>query len=653
MQIDRVHIQNFRSLRDQTVNFGDQTIFIGTNGAGKSTILKAIQAFFDVSFKPSKEDYFAHIDDCVIEIELTFSGFSEKERESFSSHIIDDRMIVSRAFGKGENGIYRGVVLGCPDFKSVRDATKANDKRIAYQILIGNGYSLPNWTNQSDALSNLTQWEKDNPERCEKIKDDGQFLGFKGVGGGKLDQATNFILVEAVRDAAQDASDQKASAISQLMDLVVRSAMKAKVEISNYQERINKEYRELVSDRNFPELRRMESQISDTLSLYYQDISVRLDWRDDIFVNLPVPQAEIRFEENQFEYPVAKAGNGVQRALIISLLQHLYASRIRLAEMASSAGNPDDFDIAGLPNIILAIEEPELYQHPAKQHHFAKVLRNLSTGEKESGLGRVQVIFCTHSPSFVHFSDFASVRVARKQKTDDNHVSETVFRQPDTRFVAEKIRKAWNNEDATENSMVSRLNIFGSDVSRGLFSDGVILVEGVSDKEVFECVAEKMGVSFAAHNVDVIAVSGKSCLDRCYAVYHEMGVPVYIIWDSDSSGKSDQIVRLNKALQSLLGVSAKDLRDFPSGIYEEYACFYEDMNHTLKEDFGDEAYNNFRDEICKENMMPPKKGEKNNYILRLLIERAYSSGKRAETIEAVVKGAFDYLCVAPNVPSAK
>lgn len=32
------------------------------------------------------------------------------------------------------------------------------------------------------------------------------------------------------------------------------------------------------------------------------------------------------------------------------------------------------------PDLILAIEEPELYQHPTKQRHFARVLDALSSG---------------------------------------------------------------------------------------------------------------------------------------------------------------------------------------------------------------------------------------------------------------------------------
>ena len=43
MRISRVHIENFRSIRDLTVELGDTSVFIGPNNAGKTAILDAIR----------------------------------------------------------------------------------------------------------------------------------------------------------------------------------------------------------------------------------------------------------------------------------------------------------------------------------------------------------------------------------------------------------------------------------------------------------------------------------------------------------------------------------------------------------------------------------------------------------------------------------
>lgn len=43
MRITRLHIQNFRSIKDLTVNLGETTVFIGQNNAGKTAIIDAVR----------------------------------------------------------------------------------------------------------------------------------------------------------------------------------------------------------------------------------------------------------------------------------------------------------------------------------------------------------------------------------------------------------------------------------------------------------------------------------------------------------------------------------------------------------------------------------------------------------------------------------
>lgn len=47
MKIQKVQISNFRSLRDVSIDFDDVTTFIGPNGVGKSSVLRALDWFFN------------------------------------------------------------------------------------------------------------------------------------------------------------------------------------------------------------------------------------------------------------------------------------------------------------------------------------------------------------------------------------------------------------------------------------------------------------------------------------------------------------------------------------------------------------------------------------------------------------------------------
>ena len=49
LKIESVHIERFRTIKDETIPLGDYCCFLGPNGAGKSTILTALNILFRYS----------------------------------------------------------------------------------------------------------------------------------------------------------------------------------------------------------------------------------------------------------------------------------------------------------------------------------------------------------------------------------------------------------------------------------------------------------------------------------------------------------------------------------------------------------------------------------------------------------------------------
>jgi len=82
MKLCRAHIKQFRSLRNVSVSFGSHTAFIGGNGAGKSSILKAIERFYSTNKTLDADDYFGRDVTIPIEIELTFSDLTVEEHQN-------------------------------------------------------------------------------------------------------------------------------------------------------------------------------------------------------------------------------------------------------------------------------------------------------------------------------------------------------------------------------------------------------------------------------------------------------------------------------------------------------------------------------------------------------------------------------------------
>ncbi len=59
MIIQNIHIENFRSLRDVDISCDTLTAIIGRNGTGKSTVLYALDAFYNVGAQFTEYDYFS------------------------------------------------------------------------------------------------------------------------------------------------------------------------------------------------------------------------------------------------------------------------------------------------------------------------------------------------------------------------------------------------------------------------------------------------------------------------------------------------------------------------------------------------------------------------------------------------------------------
>lgn len=102
MKIKTVHIKNLRAIKEETVHFDDYTCFVGANGAGKSTVLLALNVFFrdnegtstDVT-SLSIEDFHQKDTSNPIEVVVTFDGLSEEAKEDFKEYVRQDQLVIS------------------------------------------------------------------------------------------------------------------------------------------------------------------------------------------------------------------------------------------------------------------------------------------------------------------------------------------------------------------------------------------------------------------------------------------------------------------------------------------------------------------------------------------------------------------------------
>jgi putative ATP-dependent endonuclease of OLD family len=669
MILKRVSVKNFRSIRDVTVEVGNQMTIVGGNGTGKSSVLKAIERFYGQSAGVEADDFFGRQLNRQIEIALTFTNFNEIEQETFASRIQDNEMTVARVFdaaGGKNNGRYYGATRQHLAFAEIRKATGAAPQRAAYNTLRSSGAeyaSLPLVARADQIAPALTEWEGLHGDQCELARDDGQFFGFTNVAKGALQKATSFVFIPAVRDASADALDARGAVIARLLELVVRNAIQKRSDILAFQSRISSEYRELTDPEKLHELSGLSDELSKTLQLYYKEAAVALHWQPTQDFAVPLPAADVLLDDDGFEGPVDRKGHGLQRAFILTLLQHL--AKATSAEAALLGGNPDSgapvasdtgssetpevatieevARVEGvpptymLPGLILAIEEPELYQHPTKQRHFARVLSQLSTGQLPGVARQTQVLFATHSALFVSMDRFEQVSLARRHKVAESHYKECKLTYSTLSDVARRLEEAHEKPKGAYSAegLRGRLHIISAEIAEGFFADTVVLVEGVSDRAAIIAIATLLGIDLEGLGIAVLAVDSITKLDRPAAIFTALRIPTFVIWDCDAG--SAQSAQHSRALKILMGVPRPSASETTSMVAQTFACFETKLESVLRAEIGEPLYQAQLD-IARHRYGIERNldAEKAPFVMSELLASVATAGQRSATLENIV-----------------
>jgi len=648
--VKSLRVSNFRSLLEGTLNCESLTALVGPNGAGKSSFLRALELFYSPTPTVTADDYYNHDTSKDIEIAITFTDLMPKEIGRFSSRMSGSDLLVMRVLtaGGGKNsGKYYGFRLQNPDFSNVRANTGRELLGLYRELREKNGYDLPAARSQADAEAAMEEWENANTNKLELGRDDGQFFGFTNVARGYLGDLTRFLFIPAVRDAAEDVNEGRSSAITALMDLVVRATLTSRKEFAELKEEMRSKYQAITDPANLPELGLLAGRLTDTLSQYYADTGVKIDWQKGGEIDLPLPKADVRIVEDRFEMPVTRMGHGLQRAFIFTLLQHLAVASIpkESAEVSESeqpesqSGNTDSPRLS----LIIGIEEPELYQHPSRQRHFARILLDLAQGRIQGVAARTQIIYASHSALLVDIDRFSQVRRVTRKPSADGLPKVSSVAETDWDKVAEILWKADGSPfpKYTGETLKPRVApVMTPWMNEGFFADTVVLVEGEDDRAAILGMAQLNKIDLEALGCTVIPCLGKPNMDRPAAIFSELNIPSYLIWDSDhreyKENEKSSEEECKKTNRRLLNICGQVAEDWPSGVSETHACFHIDLETTLRDEIGPELFDTLVEE-CRANMRMKKKyALKNPMVFERVLKSAATKGKKSETMEAIV-----------------
>ena len=655
MIIKSVEVKNFRSLREARMDCDNLTAIVGRNGAGKSSFLYAIETFYDIAAPITEEDFFDRDTEASIEIRVTYGDHRDDEKEEFQTYIRDNKLIVTKRISS-ENGRitqrYYAAALQIPQFAEIRAIPGKKERISAWNELVDSGKLLDLGTRvrTADEVERLmTEYEANHPELRKPVEREAQFFGAKTFGGGKLDKFTKYVLVPAVHEASEEVSGKK-GAIYQILDMIVLRKINARKDIQEFKSELEERVKKLYSSENLTELPELGASISKTLEKFAPGSKLNLGWDELKPPDVRLPAAKATLIEDTFEGEISHKGHGLQRALIVTLLQHL--AMVVSVEPTSEESvqeetvvlEPKALESSRGPDLILAIEEPELYLHPSRCRYLANLLLQLAE-RAEVGLGASnQIIYTSHSPYFVDLHRFDQIRLVRKVPSPDSLVPQSVITRFSLGQAAKEVARVCNADpaDFTGASFRARaMPVMNTIVNEGFFADVVVVVEGLSEVSTLWKLQEIMKKNWPELGIVVVPAGGKNNIDRPTVIFQGLSIPTYFIFDADSDligkGKKEEDAKnRNHRYLSLAGASIEDFPD--TQVHETWAVFKQNLEGILKETLGNETFQVIQKQVASElGYDDPDRASKNVEGAARLIELVYEKEYRIPTLENIIE----------------
>lgn len=590
MHIRNVRIKNFRCLEDVEVNFDELTSFIGPNGAGKSTVLRALDWFFngEKGSGLTSDDVFAGASvDSTISVAVTFDRLTGSDRKALGDKYAPSgapTFSATRTWTSGEDKT-SGVGRVLPAFDVIREIPGKTDRRRAYAELAANQpeLDLPTCKTGDEVDIAMLEWETNHPS--ELVASDlpsTHFFGFNGK--NVLSGIFDFVFVSADLRASEQSIEGRKTVLGRILERTLRreplndAYESLAEEFGQRQEAINAEHLD-------EQLLDLGSALSTEVAAFTVGKSVRLTGLSPE-LRPTSPAIRLAIVDELTETSIERQGHGFQRTLLISALKLLAERR-----ESDSTGNI----------ITLAIEEPELFQHPTQARVFANVLRSLAA-DPQAG---IQVAYATHSPYFINASYFDQVRRVTRASGAGTQ-GRVIIKQASLKDVETDLTPY-----VSMDALLARWDqVCTANLAEALFSDAVVLVEGTTDKAVIEGAARRMGPQPLEHlGVAVAEAGSKSALFIPHAILNRLGVPSLVVFDNDSGSGAraaakdfkppkspEELIKIesdekNQQAENngkLLGYFGQSVQDFPSGqVTANLYAVNDNLEEVLKSEWPD------------------------------------------------------------------
>jgi len=391
MKIKKVRIENFRGYETETtIEFGNLTVFVGQNDVGKSSILEALDIFFNENKGTIKIDKDDINKKCRINgnNEIKISVVFEELPDSLTLDSTNPTTLQDEYLLQPDGTLE--VVKRYPNAGKEKVFIKANhpNNPDCAELLLKKNSDLKKLLTDEIECEDKTKNAVIRKAIWNHYSDDLQLEEIE-IELAKLDakntweQLKNYMPLYSLFQSDRKNSDGD-SEVQNPMKIAVQEILKddtLKTSLDKVAEEVEKKLIE-VSTKTLEKLNEMNPEIADSLTPVIPSPD-SLKWID-VFKSVSISSDE--------DIPINKRGSGVKRLVLLNFFR-------AEAERRKSQEN--------IPSIIYAIEEPETSQHPNHQRKLIEAFIELSKADN------TQVLMTTHSPSIVKLLDFEHLHLVR------------------------------------------------------------------------------------------------------------------------------------------------------------------------------------------------------------------------------------------------
>lgn len=393
MKLVALEVENFRAYKDRRrIEFDDLTTLIGKNDVGKSTLLEALEIFFNNDVvKIEAADASVGTGNQKVSILCEFTDFPEKitldagaETTLEGEYLLAENgnLQIEKVFDCSKAKPSEQVFLVCnhPSAEGFSDLLTLKEKELQAKVKeLGLDVALKGNPTMRRAIWDSAADLKCEPQRLElgKSKEDGKKVW------DKLDNyLPMFALFQSDR-ASKDSDDEVQNPLKGAIKAAIAEAAEHIHEI----EALVRAKAEEIANLTHTALAEIDPKLAASLSPKYNPP------QDSRWAGL----FSLGMETNN-GIALNKRGSGVRRMILVSFFKAEAERRLKTSTKS---------------NIIYAIEEPETSQHPDNQRVLINAFRDLAS------MPGCQVVLTTHSPGLAADLPTESIRFIQLPDGDD------------------------------------------------------------------------------------------------------------------------------------------------------------------------------------------------------------------------------------------